>query len=308
LNQPDFAGEHDNRAAWLGLAEQGIFGLAAPEEIGGAGFSLVEDMLVARELGRFLLSPSVLASNLAAQVAATAGDAGLASAIIAGQTRVSFARLTGQSQIGAKIAGELHIIDARPDDLLLGWGDDGMALFDRTGLIDVRSVTPMDGSVGLERGFAQSINARVFIPASTAPMAQRANLLIAAALAGNADASCTLAVAYAKVREQFGKPIGAFQAVAHHCSDMAIRARAALAQTAFAAIIMRDGHSDAELQLASAAIVAADAAINNATIAIRVHGGMGFTAECEVHLYLKRAHLLTHLNGGRRMYQEKLLS
>jgi alkylation response protein AidB-like acyl-CoA dehydrogenase len=308
LNQIDYAGEHDDRDAWRGLAEQGLFGLAVAEDIGGAGFTLVEEMLVARELGRFLLSPSVLASSLAAHAAAMAGDHALARAIVAGETRVSFARLTGSGEIGANISGELHIIDARPDDLLLGWSDEGVALFDRTELVSVRSVTPMDGSVGLERALAEGVAARLFIPVATAPMAKRANLLIAAALAGNADASCSLAVEYAKIREQFGKPIGAFQAVAHHCSDMAIRARAALAQTAFASIIMRDNRADAELHVASAAIVAADAAIRNATIAIRVHGGMGFTAECDVHLYLKRAHLLDHLNGGARFHQEKLLS
>ena len=308
LSQLDFTGENDDRDAWQGLADQGLFGLAVAEEFGGAGFTLVEEMLVARELGRFLLSPSVLATSLAAQVAATAGEHALAGAIIAGETRVSFARLAGPGQIGAKTSGELHIIDARPDDLLLGWGDDGVAIFARSELGSVRSVAPMDGSVGLERGLADGVSARIFIPATTAPLAQRANLLIAAALAGNADATCTLAVEYAKVREQFGKQIGSFQAVAHHCSDMAIRARSALAQAAFSAIIMRDGRGDAELQVASAAIVSADAAIRNATIAIRVHGGMGFTAECDVHLYLKRAHLLVHLNGGTRIHQEKLLS
>jgi alkylation response protein AidB-like acyl-CoA dehydrogenase len=308
LNQLDFAGENDDRDAWRGLAEQGLFGLAVAENFGGAGFTLVEEMLVARELGRFLLSPSVLASSLAVHVAVTAGDVALAGAIIAGETRVSFARLTGPGQIAAKTSGELHIIDARPGDLLLGWGNAGVAIFARTELTNIRSVTPMDGSVGLERALAKDVSARVFVPTSAAPLVQRANLLIATALAGNANASCTLAVEYAKVREQFGKPIGAFQAVAHHCSDMAIRARAALAQTAFASIIMRDGGGDAELHVASAAIVAADAAIRNATIAIRVHGGMGFTAECDVHLYLKRAHLLDHLNGGARFHQDKLLS
>jgi hypothetical protein len=205
------------------------------------------------------------------------------------------------------VSGDLHLIDARSDDLLLGLSDAGVVLFEQTALTDIRTVTPMDRSVGLERASASDIAALIFVPTSQAPLARRANLMIAAALAGNADATCVLAVEYAKIREQFGKQIGAFQAVAHHCSDMAIRARAAVAQTAFASIIMRDDRADAELQVASAAIVAADAAIRNATMAIRVYGGMGFTAECEVHLYLKRAHLLDHLGGGRRLHQEKLL-
>ncbi|MDE1154068.1 MAG: acyl-CoA dehydrogenase [Micavibrio sp.] len=301
-------GENEHRDSWKGLAEQGLFGLSVAENMGGAGFTLVEDVLAAREFGRFLLSPSVLASSLAAHVAATAGDAELAAAIIDGSTRVSFARLAGPGRIGVRIVGEIHLVDAHPDDLLLGWGNNGIALFARAGLADLRSVTPMDGSVRLERAWANGLATRIFLPTSTAPLARRANLMMAAAQAGNADATCKMAVEYAKVREQFGKPIGAFQAIAHHCADMAIRARAASAQTAFASIAVRDGRADADLQIASASLVASDAALRNATIAIRVHGGMGFTAECDVHLYLKRAHLLDHLNGGARLHQEKLLS
>jgi alkylation response protein AidB-like acyl-CoA dehydrogenase len=89
---------------------------------------------------------------------------------------------------------------------------------------------------------------------------------------------------------------------------MALRSRAALAQTAFAAIAERDGRPDATFQVAAAAIVASDAALLNATMAIRVHGGLGFTAECDVHHYLKRAHLLERLAGGRRRNQVELLA
>lgn len=300
--------ENDERRRWPELAAQGWFGLGIPEELDGAGYGVVEEMLAFKEFGRFLISPRILATTLAAHVASAAGDADLVRSIVAGETRAAVASTIGHGEIGSSVRGDLHLIDSEDDDLLLVWDGDGAALVERDGVKDVRSVTALDGSVTLERGSAVDTTAIAFVPAATAPITLHANLLIAAQLAGNAEATRDLAVEYAKIRVQFGKPIGAFQAVAHHCTDMALRTRAAVAQAMFAAVAARDARADARFQSAAASIVAADAALRNATIAIRIHGGIGFTAECDVHHYLKRAHLFDHVSGGTRLHQTTLLA
>jgi alkylation response protein AidB-like acyl-CoA dehydrogenase len=107
-----------------------------------------------------------------------------------------------------------------------------------------------------------------------------------------------MAVAYAKVREQFGRPIGSFQAVKHHCANMAIAARSARDQVTFAAIAIDDGREDAALQVECALLTAGEAALENAGKNIQIHGGIGFSDEADPHLILKRTRVLLALAGG----------
>jgi alkylation response protein AidB-like acyl-CoA dehydrogenase len=118
-------------------------------------------------------------------------------------------------------------------------------------------------------------------------------------LAGVAEAARDMAVSYAATRVQFGQLIGAFQAVKHACADMAMRAEAAAAQTFYAALLVTAGNADTASDVASARLIAGKAALDNAKANIQVHGGMGFTQECDAHLYLKRAQLFSALNGSR---------
>ena len=117
-----------------------------------------------------------------------------------------------------------------------------------------------------------------------------------------------MAVDYAKLREQFGRPIGAFQATKHRCADMAVRAEAAWCQTVLAALAAARGQTDAGFHAAAASIVAARAAIDNAEQNVQLHGGIGYTMECDAHLYLKRAHLLERTLCGVRAGQKRLLA
>jgi alkylation response protein AidB-like acyl-CoA dehydrogenase len=107
-----------------------------------------------------------------------------------------------------------------------------------------------------------------------------------------------MAVAYAGVREQFGRPIGTFQAIKHHCANMVVAARCARDQTNFAAVAFDDERPDAALQVECALLVAGSAALDNAGKNIQIHGGMGFSDEADPHLFLKRAQLLLALAGG----------
>jgi len=132
------------------------------------------------------------------------------------------------------------------------------------------------------------------------PMRLEAATVTAAQLVGIAAACTDAAVAYAKERQQFDKPIGSFQAVKHICADMFVRADTARAAVHSAAAALDDpGSADEVRAVASAKLLAAQAAIANARSSLQVHGGMGFTWEVDVHLYLKRAWLLEKVFGGQ---------
>ena len=140
--------------------------------------------------------------------------------------------------------------------------------------------------------------------ASAAPRPRRAGgateriLTAAPWCAGIAAATCDLAVDYAKGREQFGRPIGSFQAVKHLCADMLVRAEVARAAVQAAAVTVDQPEvGDALRAAAGAALLAAEAAMANAKACIQVHGGMGFTWEVPVHLYLMRARVLASTAG-----------
>jgi alkylation response protein AidB-like acyl-CoA dehydrogenase len=120
-----------------------------------------------------------------------------------------------------------------------------------------------------------------------------ASVLGGALLVGLAAATVDLAVAYAKERQQFGKPIGSFQAVKHLCADMLVRSEVARAAVHAAAVtIDQPDVGDAERAAAGAGLLAVEAAIANGKTCIQVHGGMGFTWEVPAHLYLMRARVL----------------
>ena len=107
----------------------------------------------------------------------------------------------------------------------------------------------------------------------------------------------TLAVTYAQTREQFGRPIGGFQAIKHHCANMALGVEMLDAQLDFAAITLRDGLPDAGFQIAALTRLAPRTALSVARSGIQIGGGMGFSGEGDAHLYLKQAHVLGALIG-----------
>ena len=126
----------------------------------------------------------------------------------------------------------------------------------------------------------------------------RLRLLDAAALAGLAQAALTWPSSTRACANRFGRAIGSFQAVKHHCANMALAARCACDQVGFAAIAVDDDRDDAALQVESALFVAGSAAIENSGKNIQVHGGIGFSEEAAPHRLLKRARVLVQLAGG----------
>ena len=288
------------------LAEQGVLGLGTAESVGGAGCSIVDEVLLFELLGQHLVSPAVLGATIGARVALEAGDLDLATAIVAGRQPVCVAMALRAFDAQALPGLDVQLLDASEGALALLWNDDDVLLLRAPPMAVLQSVTATDRSAPLHR-MSLGRDAMVYrrtCADSTLP--QQANLLVAAQLLGMAQASGDMAVAYAGIRQQFGQPIGAFQAIKHRCADMAIRGEVLRAQLAFAALALRDGWSDAHTQVDACRLLAARTALANARGNIQVHGGIGFTAECDAHLYLLRAHLLELLGGPLTRVAQRL--
>ncbi len=271
------------------LAEWGWFGAALPEHDGGLGLGVAEEVLLYFEAGRFLLSPSVLATTLAARL--TGGDE--RKALCAGDRRAALVLSLG--------GDEAYCIDGAGAQVLIAIRTDEIVILPAEAFSG-EPVVGLDETVALERGRLDHGLRR------GGERTHVGVLLGAAMLAGVSRAVCDLAVDYAKVREQFGQPIGAFQAIKHLCADMGLNAYAAEAQVKAAAAAAASTPRDAAFQIAAAAATAMAAARANGSIAIQVHGGIGFTAEADVHVYLKRAHLLSGVLGGLEEQHRWLLN
>jgi len=290
-------------AQWTALAEQGFFALSLPPESGGIGYSVIEEMLVFREFGRHLMDTSVLSTALGAWVAHAAGRGDLAGRLSSGQGRVALAQMVrGGNSSGA---ASLRIYGRQDAEFVLAWDPEGPMLWPVESLRQPTGAKGIDELSTLERAAANPADAIVSL--KTPEVQRRGTALISAMLTGIAEASCAMAVQHAKTREQFGQPIGAFQAVQHACADMALRNEAALWQTVFAAIALRDDAPDCDFQLMSAKLLATDAALKNAAANIQLHGAMGYTAEYGAHHLLRRAHVLDWTGGDSRVQQARIL-
>jgi alkylation response protein AidB-like acyl-CoA dehydrogenase len=176
---------------------------------------------------------------------------------------------------------------AAVDGGLVEWlADADIVRGDATGAVPLRSLDPL---TPLHR-----------VPAQEPVRDPFAVLLTAAEQLGTAVRVCELAAQHARTREQFGRPIGSFQAVAHLCAGMLVRAETARAAV-YAAAVTAD-----PADIAAARLLADEAAVRGARDCLQVHGGMGFTWESEVHLHLKRAWVRTHRTGGVTESEEML--
>jgi alkylation response protein AidB-like acyl-CoA dehydrogenase len=146
-------------------------------------------------------------------------------------------------------------------------------------------------------------------PATAHQFVSQGTALASALLLGIAEALTEQATAHAKTREQFGRPIGAFQAVKHLLADMVVRTEVARAAVHSAGVHL-DGRAsgDGEAAVRTAKILAGESALLNGKSAVQVHGGMGFTWEVPVHLYLKRAAVLAQSFGSADAHAEALAS
>lgn len=298
---------NSDRLFWPRMAEMGFLGISLSEADGGIGLSAAEEMLAYREFGRHLLSPAILAVTLAIQLKSSL-PAHMQDPVLKGHLPIALANPRDAVQLGPVCNGKFHLIEAKHTDWVLICAPEGAALLRLTDFTELTDVASTDHVLSLQRGNLEGVRPVCWQPATTENLYPRAQLLISAYAVGVAEATRDMAVEYAKVREQFGKPIGSFQAIKHLCADMAIRADAAGCQLIMAALIDAEGRSGREFHCTAAKLVAVEAALQNAAQNIQIHGAIGFTAEAEAHLFIKRAHLLEQLWGDSRQQRRLMLS
>jgi hypothetical protein len=236
----------------------------------------------------------VIATMTAVHVAAAAGEVRVRDALRDGTARAAFANPLGSG-------GEVQLIDAADCDWLLLLTKP-LKLLPRSAASGVRRVSSIDETISLERAHLAGTGALV------ADLSDRESLLLAAYLVGISQATLAMATAYATTREQFGQPIGAFQAIKHSCADMAVRAAGAEAQSFYAALAETATDGNSGMEIACARLLAREGAIANAKANIQIHGAMGFTAECDAHLYLKRALVIASLGSSGRTEEKRILA
>jgi len=302
LNTPSLSAEQLQQVVDLGW-----FSLGLEEEHGGLGCSLVEEALLFREIGRHVGPLGILAGVLGARVAALAGQSEVVERILSGQARVAIAVATAESTTAAEPNGQVLLLDAEQADFGLLVDDSGAALFELAGLSG-RALASIEFHLPMHEVSLKHTGTVAFVATSQERLIDRTRLLAAAMQVGGAEASRDMAVEYAKTREQFGRPIGSFQAIKHMCSDMAMRCEEAASQVFYASLCIRDGHSDGQLEVLSASYLATRAAQENSGSNIQIHGGMGMTAEVDAHHYLKRAHILDQIMGGASQQLDLLMA
>ena len=280
---------------WAALGETGVFALTLPEPV-GTGLGLTDAVVVFEELGRGLVPGPIVGTFLAASADIVEGAA---------EGRVQVGVHTGGPP-GPVLVEHLGVLDA-----LLVLDDDGPGQLLKPAPVGGAHPVehPLDPLTPLWRLDALPFGGSV--AEDRGRLWQQGALLTAALQVGHAAAALELAVAYAKERQQFGKPIGSFQAVKHMCADMLVRSEVARAAVHAGAclsdapdVVTAEAEAAGcttgqmlERSVVGAKLLADEAAVANARASIQVHGGMGFTWEVPLHLHLKRARVLSTTFG-----------
>ena len=296
-----------DRGTWSKCAELGWFGLGLSESLGGVGYTLAEEALLFTELGAHATPGPFLATVLGARLAALAGVGDVAASILAGDKIVALAEphTFAEATASPTVSGTFRVTDHGSADLILVMVGTSCALID-AGDLAAEPMASIDLQVPIAVGTVSGVTPIVHLNEDP-ELALRANILVAAQLAGIATATAEQSTQYAKDREQFGTPIGTFQAVKHRCADMAVRAEAANSLVRYGSLAILDGLPDAAFHAHAARALSASCAITNSQINVQNHGGIGFTWEHTAHRYVTRARVLSQTIGTVQSHLGSLL-
>jgi alkylation response protein AidB-like acyl-CoA dehydrogenase len=289
------------RVPYAGLAQLGIFGVAVPEDLGGAG-GTVEDLCAMVDEAAAALVPGPVAPTALATLVVT--DETLLDALTSGTRTAGVALRSDIALDGDRASGTAeYVLGGLADAVLLLPAGDRWVIADATA--DGVSVEPLeatDFSRPLARVRLDSAAVTV-LDESADRLVDLTATVLAAEAAGLARWMLDTAVDYAKVREQFGKPIGSFQAVKHMCAEMLLRSQQISVAAADAASAVGDPDPQ---QLAVAVAVASAIGIEaekvNARDCIQVLGGIGITWEHDAHLHMRRAYANAQFLGGKSFW------
>jgi alkylation response protein AidB-like acyl-CoA dehydrogenase len=297
---------------WSELSEMGVVGMLAPAGAGGLGLGTVDLVGLLEELGwaaapEPVLDSGALAVPLLDRLAA-AGDTGAARALrdVASGGRVGAVAVRRPGRAGLQLhpaaAEVVVVVDA-----------DGVGLLDRSDAAAIEVLPALDGS---RRPATLTLDPATWRPLVTGPAAQeladeladRAAVATAATLVGLADRMLDLAVGYATDRRQFGRPVGAFQAVQHQLADVAVALASARPAVYRAAWTIDAGLRSRRRDASMAKALASDAAASAARVSLQVHGAIGYTWEHDLHLWMKRAWALVPAWGDARWHRARVLA
>jgi alkylation response protein AidB-like acyl-CoA dehydrogenase len=325
-------------------AELGWTAVTIPEEFGGIGLGDVELVALMEIMGEHLFCAPYFASVcLGAGALLVAGSAEQKAehlpAIAEGRTLATLAYAESESgaeptdlamlaepaDAGFVLRGvKRFVVDGAAADLLVvaarepgSRGEAGISLFLVPSGSPGLRVTPLptmdptrrQAEVALD-GVRVPSSARLDGPegggASLREILDRAAIALAAEQVGGAQRCLDLSVAYAKEREQFGRPIGSFQAIKHKCADMMVRVESARSAAYYAACVAAEAVPELSGAASLAKAYCSEAYFHCAGAAIQIHGGVGFTWEYDPHLYFKRAQASEHLLGDPTWHRERI--
>lgn len=301
-------------SVWTQLAGQlGVVGLAIPEEYGGAGFGYRELAFALEQAGAALLVAPLL-STVSAAAAITLSDdddvkRDYLPALAAGTMTATLALAeetgTWDGDVGALATGDgatltvtatkMYVLDGQFADVLVvsARGPDGDGLYlvhaDAPGVtvIALRTLDPTRAQARVE--LVNAAARRIASGPAVGHALAIAGVLLAAEQVGGAQRCLDMAVSYAKVRVQFGRPIGGFQAIKHKCADMLLDVESARSAAYYAAAVLDNKSDDLAVASVLAQAHCSAAYTRVAGENIQIHGGIGFTWEHPAHLYFKRA-------------------
>jgi alkylation response protein AidB-like acyl-CoA dehydrogenase len=279
-----------DRALWGELAEMGVFSLRQRESAGGVGLGSADAVIVFAELGRSLVPGPLVWTHLAADLVPGAGEV-----VVGGVEQL-------RPSSDPVLVEHLEQLDA-----LLVLRRDGVYRVDPKALSARSTGTPLDPFTPIFQVDALPAGQRIADAAAGAKLRLEGAALSAGFLFGIAERTQELATDYAKRREQFGRAIGSFQAIKHILADCYTRQEIARATVYAAGATLDDPEVGSVARaVATAKVIAGDAAMKNARACIQVHGGMGYTWEVPAHYYLKRVWVLENAFGDGAEHAEQM--
>ena len=329
-------------AVWKQMGQElGLQGLHIPEEFGGQGYTFVELAIVLEEMGRVLLcapyfSSVVLAANAILNAGTDAQKAELLPGIATGETiaTLAFTEPNGKWDsagitMEARADGDSYLLDGEKMFVIDGHtaglivvvarlagtsGTDGIAFFtvdgDASGLTRTALAT-MDQTRKQAKLEFDSVAGELigtegegWVVLST--VLDLAAVALAAEQVGGAQKCLDMSVEYAKVRVQFGRPIGSFQAIKHKCADMLLEVESGKSAAYYAGWCASEMNDELPSVASLAKAYCSDAYFHAAAENIQIHGGIGFTWEHPAHLYFKRAKSSELLFGDPTYHRELL--
>ncbi|QRY42681.1 acyl-CoA/acyl-ACP dehydrogenase [Mycolicibacterium boenickei] len=324
-------------SAWTTAAEQiGMQALAIPEDLGGAGYGFDELAVVLEETGRALFTGPVLPSVvLAPAVLQLSGDNAACEKYLPGVasgTRVATVAVSEDESLwreaditvaaertgdGWKLTGrKRYVLSGAEADLVVvaARTEAGVSLFavdiPAAGLtieqLPVMDLTRRVATMSFENCAAVLIGEDGAGWATLEKVFDRAIVALACEQVGAAAAVLDATVEYLKVRQQFGRPIGSFQAIKHRCADMLVELESARSAAAYASAAISDGADDASIAASIAKVYCSETLYHIAAEGIQMHGGIGFTWEHGAHLYFKRAKSAEVLFGSPAAHRERI--